>query len=390
MALPQPPPAAAPESLAADARRVLAPWLGSRLTLLLFAWLGLLAQAPVDNPGHWRKFADVPLLDGWARWDSAWYASIALDGYQWLPGQACNVNFFPLYAWSTWALSLPLRLVFSDERAFYLAGMAWSLALFYLALLGLQRLGRRAWGEAVTGRTLMLLAWFPFALFYSAVYTESLFLALCVWAFVFAGEDRWWPAAALVGLAGLTRVTGAVLGLALAIEFAQRARLDAQKWRRDGVAFLVSPLPLLALLGYFKLQFGEALLFLKTYTTVWDKRPGLSRLVDVLNSIRHDHDPLALRFQNLMYVIVLFGALALVVWARRRLSWGMQALVVVSVLLVASTGFNAAGRYTAVLFPAFAALAMAVGERGYRPALVLSAATCLWFTWDFSHWMHVT
>jgi hypothetical protein len=188
----------------------------------------------------------------------------------------------------------------------------------------------------------------------------------------------------------VTRVTGAVLGLALAIEFAQVARLDWQKWKRDGIAFVISPLPVLSLFLYFKLQFGEALLFLKTYTTVWDKRPGLSRLIDVLNSIRHDRDPLALRFQNLMYVLVLFGALALVIWARKRLSWGMQALVLVSVVLVASTGFNAAGRYTAVLFPAFAALAMLLNDRGYKATLALSALTCLWFTWDFSHWMHVT
>jgi Gpi18-like mannosyltransferase len=374
----------------AQTKQVLIPWISSRLALFLLAWVGLLWRAPVDKPEHWRKFADMPMLDGWARWDSAWYASIALDGYQWLPGQACNVNFFPLYAWTTWAVSLPLRIFLSDEKAFYVAGMAWSLALFYVALVGLQRLGQREWGEALTGRVLMLLAWFPFSLFFSAVYTESLFLALCVWAFVYAREDRWWRAAALVALAGVTRVTGAVLGLALAIEFAQVARLDWQKWKRDGIAFVISPLPVLSLFLYFKLQFGEALLFLKTYTTVWDKRPGLSRLIDVLNSIRHDRDPLALRFQNLMYVLVLFGALALVIWARKRLSWGMQALVLVSVVLVASTGFNAAGRYTAVLFPAFAALAMLLNDRGYKATLALSALTCLWFTWDFSHWMHVT
>ncbi len=371
-------------------RQAAAPWLISRLALFAFAWIGLSLVAPEPSPDHWRQFADLLALDGWARWDSGWYASVALDGYSWIPGQACNVNFFPLYAWTTLALSLPLRLAMSPERAFYAAGMGWSLALFYAALVGLARLGNASWGPQVTGRTLWLMAFFPFSLFFSAVYTESLFLALSVWAFVLAREQRWWGAAALVGLAGLTRVTGAVLGLALLVEFASVARLDWQKWRRDGLAFVISPLPVLGLFAYFKLQFGEPLLFLKTYTTVWDKRPGLSRLIDVLNSIRHDHDPLALRFQNLMYVLVLFGALALVVWARRRLSWGMVALVAVSVALVASTGFNAAGRYTAVLFPAFAAAAMALGERGFKPALVVSGATCLWFTWDFSHWMHVT
>ena len=371
-------------------RQAAAPWLSSRLVLFAFAWLGLAWLAPLENAEHWRKFPDLLALDGWARWDSGWYASVALDGYQWIPGQACNVNFFPLYAWSTLAFSLPLRVLMSPERAFYVAGMAWSLVLFYAALVGLARLGNATWGPQVTRRTLWLVAWFPFSLFYSAVYTESLFLALSVWTFVLARERRWWGAAALVGLAGLTRVTGALLGLALLVEFAAFARRDWRVWRTDGLALAISPLPILGLFLYFKLQFGEALLFLKTYTTVWDKRPGLSRLVDVLNSIRHDHDPLALRFQNLMYVLALFGALAAVVWARRQLTWGMQTLVIVSVMVVALTGFNAAGRYTAVLFPAFAAVAMLLGERGFRPALAVSGAASLWFTWDFSHWMHVT
>ncbi len=385
-----PPSAAVLPSWTLPWRRVLAPWLATRALLFVFAWISLIVLAPDASPEHWRVFPDWPALDGWSRWDSGWYASIILKGYYFTPGEPCNVNFFPLYSWIAGLVSLPLRLLTTADRAFHIGGVLVSLSAFWCALAGLWRLGTPLWGDDKARRAAWLIACFPFSLFFSAVYTESLFLALSVWAFVFGLERRWALASLFIGLSALTRVTGPVVGLALGIEFAFAHWGDRQRWRRDAPWLLASAVPLLTLMTWFHVRFGNAFVVMHTYTKVWDKKPGLRPLIDVLNSIRSSSEPVATRFQNLLYVLVLFGSLALVLRARKHLTPGLIAYAVASVGIVAFTGFTSAGRYTAVLFPAFGAASVLLGPRSWRVVAVVSMALCLWFTLDFSHWWLVT
>jgi len=375
---------ATPPPLRESLRAAAAPFIASRVVLFLFAWIAL-ALSPPTRPG-WRAFPDLVAIDGWARWDSAWYESIANRGYEWIPGKECNVNFFPLYPWLVGALSWPLKAVTAPNRAFFIAGMAVSLAAFWLALAGLHRLAAPRFGDAAARRALWLAAVFPFSLFFSAVYTEGLYLALTVWAFAFAAEERWRDACILASLVAVTRTVGALVAVALFAEYlaTRRLRPDRQLWW-----FFVTPLPVLALAGWFWARFGEPLPFLKTYTTVWDKRPGIGRLIDVLNSVRHATDPWPLRLQNAVYVAVVFGAIAVAWWQRRALGWGMTAYVWLSAWLVVFTGFNGAGRYMAVLFPVFIGLARIEGRAPFRGLVAAQAPLALWFTWDFIQWMYV-
>ncbi len=64
-----------------------------------------------------------------------------------------------------------------------LAGLIVSLAAFAGALVLLYRLARLELGEDYAWRVVLLISTFPYALYFSAVYTESLFLLLSVGAF---------------------------------------------------------------------------------------------------------------------------------------------------------------------------------------------------------------
>ena len=57
----------------------------------------------------------------------------------------------------------------------------------------------------------MLTAFAPMAFFFSAVYSESLYLALSVGLFLCARNGRWMWVGVLGALAGATRSTGLVL-----------------------------------------------------------------------------------------------------------------------------------------------------------------------------------
>jgi len=71
------------------------------------------------------------------------------------------------------------------------AGVLVSLGSFFVALVVLYRLTRLELGEDLAPGRLMLIAFSPMAFFFSAVYSEGLFLALsvgCIWQ---ARIGRW-------------------------------------------------------------------------------------------------------------------------------------------------------------------------------------------------------
>ena len=65
--------------------------------------------------------------------------------------------------------------------------------------------------EDAARRTVVLIAFFPAAVFFSAAYTESLFLALSVGVLLAARRERWALAGALGALAAATRSMGVLL-----------------------------------------------------------------------------------------------------------------------------------------------------------------------------------
>jgi len=135
-----------------------------------------------------------------ARWDSVWYLGIAGDGYG-APGRPA---FFPLYPLlmraGGWVLGS--RLV---------AGALISMVCLVIALAVLHELTRLELGAGAARWTMIALALSPVSFFLSAVYSESLFLALSGGALLSARRGRWWGAGVLAGLAAATRSAGVVL-----------------------------------------------------------------------------------------------------------------------------------------------------------------------------------
>jgi hypothetical protein len=180
-----------------------------------------------DPPGVTRGFGWLgnALAAPAARWDAAWYLVIAHYGYRPDLGAftASRAAFFPLYPLGLSGLSqLGLQPV--------IAGVLLSMAALAVALYCLHRLTtlevarlRRAGSafprsiragvrvEDVARVTVMVTAFAPMAFYFSAVYSESLYMALSVGVFLCARRGRWAVAAILASLAGATRSTGVVL-----------------------------------------------------------------------------------------------------------------------------------------------------------------------------------
>ncbi len=198
-----------------------------------FGWLGNALAAPA------------------ARWDAAWYLVIAHYGYRPELGAltASRTAFFPLYP-------LGVRVFVDVGLQPVIAGVLLSVCALAVGLYGLHRLttlevarlGLLDGGE--TARLVVLLSAFaPMAFYFSAVYSESLYLALSVGVFLCARRGRWAVAAMLGALASATRSTGVVLMLPLVLLYLYGPREDRlpdhpqRRWHRSAqIAALVGAL----------------------------------------------------------------------------------------------------------------------------------------------------
>lgn len=177
---------------------------------------------PVRMAG-WAHYLVEPLR----HWDGLWYKLLAEEGYG-LPGKGAYAAFWPLYPW---LMSAGADLFGTPTET---AGWIIANVSFFLALMVVYRLVALDFDRAVARRTLWLMALFPTAFFFSAVYTESLFLLLAAWALLCARTGNWLGAGALGLLAALSRSQGVLLLVPFAVLFFQQKGPDLRRWIPDG------------------------------------------------------------------------------------------------------------------------------------------------------------
>jgi hypothetical protein len=203
-------------------------WVWSRATILL---VGFLAVATIGFPAAKAPFRVYhnELLNLPARLDTGWYFSIATEGYTWSPeylGQQ-NIAFMP-------ALPMMMRVggkLIGDHPL--LAGQIIVLVACLWGFVYLYRLARELLGDGErAGVAVALLAAYPFAVFFGAVYTESLFLLSAAGGFYHARRRQVWPTALLAALAGFARPNGFLLSVPLGVLILTPALLPSwTAWR---------------------------------------------------------------------------------------------------------------------------------------------------------------
>jgi hypothetical protein len=316
---------------------------------------------PVGLTRGFGSFADV-LVAPAARWDTTWYLQIAHDGYP----DTTHAAFFPLYPF----LARAAGAVFGSAL---LGGVLVSFAAGVAALALLHRLAVLEIGAEAARAAVWLLACFPAAFFLSAVYAESLFLALSIGSVYAARTDRWWWAGALGGLAAATRSAGVVLLVALAIMWwTQSARRP-----RDLLPLALVPLGLavycagLALAGLdgmapFDAQEQWFRHFAGPFVGAWD---GAVAAWDGARQLLHGSrvpvyfqqaggDPYINAAHNLELFASLLAVIPMLIGAFRRLppAYGLYALAAIALPLsypVEPQPLMSLPRFVLVLFPLF-------------------------------------
>jgi hypothetical protein len=210
-------------------------WLASRLGIIALVVVG--TQAMMEGDAVPR-----PFLERWRNWDANLLVTIAEHGYDGVPGAEPDRGlpaFFP-------GMPLMLRAVHLLVGDWTVAGLLISFAAGAVAMMALARLAEFEGRPGTGWRAVLALLLWPMAVFLFAGYSESLFLAFALPAWLAARQGRWPVAAALAAGASCVRITGLFLACALIVEFFARR----QPVRRAG--WLLLPFVPLALYSAYQ------------------------------------------------------------------------------------------------------------------------------------------
>ena len=242
------------------------PTLLIHAVLLVFAIAAVIVFYPNDLQG-------TDGLRMWNHWDGPHFLELAARGY-WSADPA-RIVLFPLYpllsAIVSWVVS-PL-----------VGAMALALAFSLLAAGGLYLLVQLDTDRETARLSVIAMNLFPTAFVFIAPYSESLFLALVVWSFLFARRGNWAGAGLAGALAGATRLQGAFLIPALAVEYlVQKRVLQTRRLDLDAIWIAVALLGPLSYLAINWVVFHNALYFVEAQrfwfhvqnAAPWDWMPG--------------------------------------------------------------------------------------------------------------------
>lgn len=382
-------------------------FFGTRIAILAVGYLAvfLIGFRP---PGPPWKADPNEFINLQARHDAGWYLNVATEGYKYEPAAPPdyqqNVVFFPAYPM---AMRSVARLFGGETIAYLFGGTAVSFLAFFWALAYLYRFSRDLLGDTEQAEwALWLLAAYPFALFFSALYSESLYLLAIVGACFHFRRGEYGRAAIWGLVAGLDRAPGCFLSIVLGLmaispwlppwlsggPAADRAQ-TASRTRRIVPALASAAMP-----GVGVLIFSAYIWSLTGHPLTWEaghvawgrQYAGLSVLIADRAEFIRNQGLYAYTQGGGIDIMNGLGALFVIAAAwpvARRLGLPYAVLILINIVPpLAAGGFMSTGRFSSVLFPAFVWLASAVPVRqrpAWLAAFMTGQAFCaiLFYTW---------
>jgi len=374
----------------------------TRLIVFVGAYLAEIAIPGVIGDGYYHVNPNNVLLDVWARWDSSFYINIVERGYWFEVGQQSAVAFFPLYP----LLMSLLKPIVGSTLA---AGVLVSNLCLLGALIFLYRLTEHEFKNSATAtRAVFYIAAFPTSFFFTAVYTESLFLLTSIGAVYFA-RKRIWVWAVLFGLlCSSTRIVGVLMWGVVGLEwlkshgwtFSTIHKIDSWKNMLKGLrtdylnlaVIFIIPLGLISYMIFLNARFGDPVAF-STTQSAWG-REMVGPIAIIIQDIRALGNTNLLSGEIWYHIIFDLGAfftvlfMAVTIW--RRLGESYAIYSVLSVLIPASSGSQSLIRYILVIFPVFMLLAH-WGRNTYLDRILMIGFSVFLgiFTTIFVNWIFI-
>ena len=310
-------------------------------------------------------------LTRWDRWDVELLRKIAQFGYDGYPADYADRGVEAFFPGAPLALRA-LHLLVPDWTAAglllsFVAGAAASVALGRLAALD----------GAPPSRAVLYLVLSPYAVFLFAGYSEALFLALALWGWLQAAQDRWVSASLLVAAASTVRISGLFLACGLLVHYLVVHRGRA---RCDAVALLAPFAAVAAYFAYLGVLTGDVWRWSAAQQQGWGRQltPPWEAFATTLAAARDGGQAAqyAWSFRAEIVAVVVGVVLTVVLLVRAR--WGEATYVGLSVAALATSSFYlSVGRASLLWWPLFVLLAVSSVRRPWVHAVYLALAAPL-------------
>lgn len=343
---------------------VILPFVYTRFILLLVGGLANLFRANQFYPIRqavergWQ-FTPYRLFDIWARWDTSWYFTLANNGYITTPDRF-NLSFAPLYPFLIKASNY-FMLGFNDHRTTFtiLSVTIANLAFLGALLILVRALEHHHYSQKHIRTIIWLILIFPLSFFFSAAYTESIFLFFMIAGFYFSLKNHWGLAAVSSALAALAHPLGFLVPLAVLITYLVQNKGHVRI--KKLVFFLLAPLLFFFYIIVVQSFSGNWLSFIKP------NYPWLELLWQI-GSLTW------LQTLNITVVLIFAVFLAVYLWRYPRKEWAAIGVLFVVLPLFLASPYSW-GRLSLIAFPAYIALA---GFLEKRPRLMRATEMIFW------------
>ncbi len=316
------------------------------------------SYAIIPEEASRRKHSD-PLLDPFAQLDARAYLDIAKNGYNAEFNDTSNYGWYPLYP----LLVRLFSFVGYELSAFLIANIFsfFSVVLLYLLV-------KYEFNEKIGEKSLFYLLFFPSAFFLTAMYSESLFLALVLAMFILANKSKWH----YVGLLGFMAALARPQGIIMLIPMAYMYMKNEKKLKLSAIFLVLIPIGLLTLMTYHYSVTGDP--FIQFYTHGKYQRNVTLPFVAFSNTIREIFSEqrifdIAVSIFNVSIALFL-TFLAYLSYRELKLEYTLY--FTLSLLIpFFSASLASISRFGLVMFPAFMVIALKSEDKKYSKWIML-------------------
>jgi hypothetical protein len=371
----------------------------TRLALVGIGAVAVTMLPSTEGPEYKHLRDGGPALDMWYRWDAGFYATIAIEGYDWYNDRqvAADMAFLPLYPLALHLVSgiTPTGCALSPYQSTCatMGGLLISNAALLASAFLLYDIAQKHFSKQTALRAVLLLLIAPNMIFLSGVYTEALFLLLCLLTFWLLEQNRFTLAVGVVCFACLTRTVGVALYPVL-LWWAWKTpptqdNAAAGRTTLRSNRLLLAQVPLILFGGYLLFAgtwVGQPLAFFQANSLIWGR--VFTSPLEAFTAYFSGERIALFGFRPAwidLAATLFYLALAVLVWRQNRL-WGVFALTALLIPIATGTLWSMP-RFGAVIFPFYIVLA-AWSDRLWKQALVYgaSAALALLFITRFVTW----
>ena len=290
---------------------------------------------------------DIPFFSLFARWDSGYYADIAVKGYSntIMP----SWEFFPLYPtlMGTLGRLIAFMLQLPLDLAVYVAGFVISNVAFFCSVYFLYRLSQLVLGNNErAAESAILLALYPAGVFLSAVYSESVFLLLVLISLFYWYRSNNVKSGLFGFLAGLARPVGTILAIPYLLDV-----LTDRSSRKFALKYLSIGMVVMGFFGfmaYSQIMTGSPFATFAAERLYWKVTLSPTYILTLARNEIHDH-PLILPY----LAMGIGGVAACILTAESRAETEIGILSICLIATYLLTPIISFPRYSITLVPMY-------------------------------------